>query len=299
MHEPGYERDSSRLDRPTQATGVKILQRWSSIIRLNGKLTISSVPYSNLSVDLRTLRQSETAACQDVLVQDESQDVLSCGLRKREKDTLREREREEIRAREVGNRDKEGKHLSLGFIDLSPKCQTHDRPTDPELTRFTHHIRHMGYGRSLQFGRRPCDVAISLIGFNLSELLADDAIGGRCLPAAVQIAYWPVPQSISNNPWPLGAEGVAVLPPLHQHMKRFSGLYTGPYFDPTTTTNITTQLGTHAYLPCKVKQLGNKSEKPPPVHPTEIRTSISPSSVVELNTTSVLANYATKAGETK
>lgn len=41
--------------------------------------------------------------------------------------------------------------------------------------------------------------------------------------------------------------------------KRFSGLYTGPYFDPSTATNITTQLGTHAYLPCKVKQLGNKS----------------------------------------
>ncbi|CAG2057748.1 unnamed protein product [Timema podura] len=36
-------------------------------------------------------------------------------------------------------------------------------------------------------------------------------------------------------------------------------------------------------------------EKPPPVHPTEIRTSISPSSAVELNTTSVLANYATEA----
>nr|CAD7448877.1 unnamed protein product [Timema bartmani] len=32
------------------------------------------------------------------------------------------------------------------------------------------------------------------------------------------------------------------------------------------------------------------------VHPTEIRTSISPSSVVELNTTSALANYATEAG---
>nr|CAD7261468.1 unnamed protein product [Timema shepardi] len=31
-------------------------------------------------------------------------------------------------------------------------------------------------------------------------------------------------------------------------------------------------------------------------HPTEIRTSISPSSAVELNTTSVLANYATEAG---
>nr|CAD7568500.1 unnamed protein product [Timema californicum] len=32
--------------------------------------------------------------------------------------------------------------------------------------------------------------------------------------------------------------------------------------------------------------------KPPPVHPTEIRTSISSSSAVERNTTSVLANYA-------
>nr|CAD7576505.1 unnamed protein product [Timema californicum] len=32
----------------------------------------------------------------------------------------------------------------------------------------------------------------------------------------------------------------------------------------------------------------------PPVHPTEIRTSISPSSAVELNTTSALANYATE-----
>ncbi|CAG9832472.1 unnamed protein product [Diabrotica balteata] len=42
-------------------------------------------------------------------------------------------------------------------------------------------------------------------------------------------------------------------------VKRFTGLYTGPYFDPTTTTNITTQLGTHAYIPCKIKQLGNKS----------------------------------------
>nr|CAD7568710.1 unnamed protein product [Timema californicum] len=40
----------------------------------------------------------------------------------------------------------------------------------------------------------------------------------------------------------------------------------------------------------------DKREKPPPVHPTEIRTSISPSSAVELNTTSVLANYATEAG---
>nr|CAD7262418.1 unnamed protein product [Timema shepardi] len=37
-----------------------------------------------------------------------------------------------------------------------------------------------------------------------------------------------------------------------------------------------------------------ESGKPPPDHPTEIRTSISPSSAVELNTTSALANYATE-----
>nr|CAD7199341.1 unnamed protein product [Timema douglasi] len=41
----------------------------------------------------------------------------------------------------------------------------------------------------------------------------------------------------------------------------------------------------------------DKREKPPPVHPTEIRTSISASSAVELNTTSALANYATEAGD--
>nr|CAD7397828.1 unnamed protein product [Timema cristinae] len=40
---------------------------------------------------------------------------------------------------------------------------------------------------------------------------------------------------------------------------------------------------------------GRNGEKPPPVHPTEIRTSISPSSAVELNTTCALANYATEA----
>nr|CAD7426584.1 unnamed protein product [Timema monikensis] len=38
-----------------------------------------------------------------------------------------------------------------------------------------------------------------------------------------------------------------------------------------------------------------EAEKPTPVHPTEIRTSISPSSAVELNTSRALANYATEA----
>ncbi|XP_048484576.1 neurotrimin [Plutella xylostella] len=41
--------------------------------------------------------------------------------------------------------------------------------------------------------------------------------------------------------------------------RRYVGLYTGPYFDPAAPNNITAQLGTHAYLPCKVRQLSNKS----------------------------------------
>ncbi|KNC33025.1 hypothetical protein FF38_02868 [Lucilia cuprina] len=32
-----------------------------------------------------------------------------------------------------------------------------------------------------------------------------------------------------------------------------------PYLDGYATTNVTTQIGTHAYLPCRVKQLGNKA----------------------------------------
>nr|CAD7401212.1 unnamed protein product [Timema poppensis] len=43
------------------------------------------------------------------------------------------------------------------------------------------------------------------------------------------------------------------------------------------------------------RESGKPFRNPPPVHPTEIRTSISPSSAVELNTTSALANYATEA----
>nr|CAD7587102.1 unnamed protein product [Timema genevievae] len=44
------------------------------------------------------------------------------------------------------------------------------------------------------------------------------------------------------------------------------------------------------------RQIQGHKEKPPPVHPTEIRTSISPSSMFELNTTSALANYTIEAG---
>nr|CAD7196124.1 unnamed protein product [Timema douglasi] len=52
----------------------------------------------------------------------------------------------------------------------------------------------------------------------------------------------------------------------------------------------------HYMVNDKFERIAPALEKPPPVHPTEIRTSISPSSAVELNTTSALANYATEVG---
>lgn len=39
-----------------------------------------------------------------------------------------------------------------------------------------------------------------------------------------------------------------------------TGLYPGPYFDlERNQDNVSAHVGTHAYLPCYVKQLGNKS----------------------------------------
>ncbi|XP_034195863.1 neurotrimin isoform X5 [Osmia lignaria lignaria] len=55
----------------------------------------------------------------------------------------------------------------------------------------------------------------------------------------------------------LGITGVSTRS--HSLVKRFDGMYMGPYFDSNIPTNITAQLGSHAYLPCKVRQLGNKS----------------------------------------
>ena len=37
------------------------------------------------------------------------------------------------------------------------------------------------------------------------------------------------------------------------------GLYTGPYFDPYTPTDISVQVGSSALLPCRVRQAGNRS----------------------------------------
>ncbi|CAG2055825.1 unnamed protein product [Timema podura] len=52
----------------------------------------------------------------------------------------------------------------------------------------------------------------------------------------------------------------------------------------------------HVQSPCKLIPGNFTLQFPECFHPTEIRTSISPSSAVELNTTSALANYATETG---
>ena len=47
---------------------------------------------------------------------------------------------------------------------------------------------------------------------------------------------------------------------LNKHLKKFTGLYTGPYFDQNGNPgNVTVQLGETAMLPCRVKQRGEKT----------------------------------------
>nr|CAD7588794.1 unnamed protein product [Timema genevievae] len=65
---------------------------------------------------------------------------------------------------------------------------------------------------------------------------------------------------------------------------RYEGSLTTPSCDETVVWTV---------LPTSLP-ISRNQEKPPPVHPTEIRTSISPSSKVWLNTTGALANYATE-----
>ncbi|XP_057321825.1 hemicentin-2-like [Microplitis mediator] len=55
----------------------------------------------------------------------------------------------------------------------------------------------------------------------------------------------------------LGITGVSTRS--HSLVKRYAGIYQGPYFDEHSLKNYTAQLGTNAFLPCKVRQLGNKS----------------------------------------
>jgi hypothetical protein len=43
-------------------------------------------------------------------------------------------------------------------------------------------------------------------------------------------------------------------------LRKFTGLYTGPYFDQSGNPgNVTAELGQTAMLPCRVKQIGEKT----------------------------------------
>nr|CAD7402180.1 unnamed protein product [Timema poppensis] len=77
---------------------------------------------------------------------------------------------------------------------------------------------------------------------------------------------------------------------------RLNGRLNGERIDDIIAANIEDR-GQKRFVMAKLNDILKHKEKPPSVHPTEIRTSISPSSAVELNMTSALANYATEAGE--
>ncbi|XP_034943733.1 hemicentin-1-like [Chelonus insularis] len=55
----------------------------------------------------------------------------------------------------------------------------------------------------------------------------------------------------------LGITGVSTRS--YSLVRRHAGIYQGPYFDEHSPKNCTAQLGTNTFLPCKVRQLGNKS----------------------------------------
>ncbi|XP_045133839.1 zwei Ig domain protein zig-8-like [Portunus trituberculatus] len=59
----------------------------------------------------------------------------------------------------------------------------------------------------------------------------------------------PPPPSEQGEETPAGSRG-------GRHRRR---AFPGPYFHPSSPVNVTTQLGAHAYLPCRIKNLGNKS----------------------------------------
>nr|CAD7257388.1 unnamed protein product [Timema shepardi] len=78
------------------------------------------------------------------------------------------------------------------------------------------------------------------------------------------------------------------------------GVWKLPLIHPTDSNYYHPLISSPVYCESSVLDHATTKEKPPPVHPTEIRTSISPSSAIEqLNMTNALANYATEAGESK
>nr|CAH0106206.1 unnamed protein product [Daphnia galeata] len=81
-------------------------------------------------------------------------------------------------------------------------------------------------------------------------------IGNACSSAighdgTIQIAVKPIPQELEESIDGGTSHRVASL--------LVGGLYTGPYFDPFTTADISVQVGSNAILPCRVRQAGNRS----------------------------------------
>nr|CAD7445508.1 unnamed protein product [Timema bartmani] len=103
-------------------------------------------------------------------------------------------------------------------------------------------------------------------------------------------------------PTPQRTGGAAIAPPLSLQEANSgpgSALTSATSYGASVAAKIMAKYGFREGQGLGKKEQGIASalqEKPPSVHPTEIRTPISPSSAAEHNTTSALANYATEAG---
>nr|CAD7576984.1 unnamed protein product [Timema californicum] len=124
--------------------------------------------------------------------------------------------------------------------------------------------------------------------FNYEFLVASPSPGDLVVLKEVYRVEHSLPLTVSSfGSW---GRGVGFLGPknsLYERRNDFQGLL-------FRTANLNVELEeVNPHL--RGRRVENHLGKTTPVHPTEIRTSISPSSAVELNTTSALANYATEA----
>lgn len=104
------------------------------------------------------------------------------------------------------------------------------------------------------------NVAMIAIDFVFSS----GVIGNACCSAighdgAIQIAVKAIPRELEESIDGGTSHRVASL-------LVGGGLYTGPYFDPYTTADISVQVGSNAVLPCRVRQAGNRSVSPGAPH---------------------------------
>lgn len=119
-------------------------------------------------------------------------------------------------------------------------------PSDPSYTWIVHILTYSMSGRRGECGD-DCNwlcVSSGVIGNACCSAIGHDG--------AIQIAVKAIPRELEESIDGGTSHRVASL-------LVGGGLYTGPYFDPYTTADISVQVGSNAVLPCRVRQAGNRS----------------------------------------